>query len=1078
MSSVVIRAGCLACVLMLGPGIAVAGDFCSMVPEGTPCDDGNPCTAGDTCQGGRCIPGPPGGGSCEDGNACTFGDSCNGTSCEGVPTTCDDQNACTDDSCDPSSGCDYVPNTAPCNDGNSCTLGEECSGGFCTGGAPLDCDDQNVCTTDSCFSGSCFHGGNPGQPCDDGSACTAEDICDFGQGTTCSGGFVGCDDGNTCTVDVCDPETGCANQPSPGAPCSDGNACTMNDTCDAPGTACISGPPVVCSAQDVCHVAGSCDPESGCSNPTVPDGTSCADADPCNGDESCQTGVCRSGLGPSCDDDDPCTTDVCDPQSGCAHSVLPDDTTCDDLDACDGLEQCQTGTCTAGTALDCADGEPCTEDRCFAIKRETRGYVEQTAASVVTEAPFTFVSPAGGLLVYVTQHRETYDHPVDGPTSVIVRVLEFAVDPERVAWIVENGSPRAILPGERFELRRTRPYGASLEFDYLAQPAAAHDLGDGRTRVLVPYAMYEGGCTFINQLGGPECQLPPEPVADLNGDSDPFDGMVAYSAIEIDRATRTILDIEHVVTDTEGSAQTMATNGRTIVHINPEAGDADCTFPSGSFGYCFMRGARADRNGDGHHDAILALHDVDTNETRLSFLRTFWDLQDATPEVGGDLVAFESLERWPDRDYSGDGDFNDIAIRYTSIAELFAQPTLTPRLGPIGSFLAGPFKLTGVEGSLLTYLGDELRLFHADTKGDVTTRSPASFYAEGAFQLAGGIEAFSTPEGGEVDEHPGGADYNGDGDRADTQLRFYEHATRTIVTTNVTQYDSGGNPTEARGEATSDGEILAYSRYPAPFTSPTPLDIRFIRVAPCAGAPCGEEGEHCSLRDEFDGTPCPDGDACNGEESCSSGTCQPGSPVTCQDFNECTDDSCVEGGCEYVPHSDACDDFDACTISDQCAGGFCSGVPRNCDDANVCTSDSCDPSSGCHNLPHFGPCDDGDACTIDDACNSETCAGAPVAPPGEVQDIRATGDSTLDWLAVSGATGYEVLRGLLSALPVGPGGGDELCLGAVPSPPFTDAHVPAAGSGIWYLIRALDDCGPGGWGAASGGGPRASTTCP
>ena len=39
---------------------------------------------------------------------------------------------------------------------------------------------------------------------------------------------------------------------------------------------------------------------------------------------------------------------------------------------------------------------------------------------------------------------------------------------------------------------------------------------------------------------------------------------------------------------------------------------------------------------------------------------------------------------------------------------------------------------------------------------------------------------------------------------------------------------------------------------------------------------------------------CDDGDVCNGDETCNAGVCDPGTPLTCDDSNPCTDDSCDE----------------------------------------------------------------------------------------------------------------------------------------------------------------------------------------
>jgi hypothetical protein len=93
---------------------------------------------------------------------------------------CNDSNPCTNDSCDPASGaCLHADNTAPCIDGNACTTGDICNGGACVG-APVNCDDDNVCTTDSCETATgCVHASNA-NACDDGNDCTVGDFCAIG----------------------------------------------------------------------------------------------------------------------------------------------------------------------------------------------------------------------------------------------------------------------------------------------------------------------------------------------------------------------------------------------------------------------------------------------------------------------------------------------------------------------------------------------------------------------------------------------------------------------------------------------------------------------------------------------------------------------------------------------------------------------------------------------------------------------------------------------------------------------------------------------------------------------------------
>jgi len=110
-------------------------------------------------------------------------------------------------------------------------------------------------------------------------------------------------------------------------------------------------------------------------------------------------------------------------------------------------------------------------------------------------------------------------------------------------------------------------------------------------------------------------------------------------------------------------------------------------------------------------------------------------------------------------------------------------------------------------------------------------------------------------------------------------------------------------------------------------------------------------------------------------------------------------------------------------------------------------------------------------------------------PPGEVDGVRAQSKQIFAWTATPNALRYDVLRGNVQALPVGPGGGDEICEDDTPSPSFTDSIIPGTVTGpIWWLIRAENNCSPNGigtWGVRHvnpgppGNGPaRTTTTCP
>ena len=104
---------------------------------------------------------------CTDNDMCSGEERCVDMKCvAGTPLECDDGNVCTDDSCDPQGGCLYVNNTSACEDGNACTEGDQCANGVCEEGTSLSCDDSNLCTTDTCDQESgCIHDPVPGCVC-------------------------------------------------------------------------------------------------------------------------------------------------------------------------------------------------------------------------------------------------------------------------------------------------------------------------------------------------------------------------------------------------------------------------------------------------------------------------------------------------------------------------------------------------------------------------------------------------------------------------------------------------------------------------------------------------------------------------------------------------------------------------------------------------------------------------------------------------------------------------------------------------------------------------------------------------
>jgi microsomal dipeptidase-like Zn-dependent dipeptidase len=115
-----------------------------------------------------------------------------------------------------------------------------------------------------------------------------------------------------------------------------------------PGNDDVSGGP----GQDACQ-------GSACEAPE-PALTTCASNAECGGGTHCVSHVCLSCLGNAeCADVNLCTSDVCTPLVGCGNQALPDGSSCADADVCNGDEVCKNGACLEGHPPHCDDGQFC-----------------------------------------------------------------------------------------------------------------------------------------------------------------------------------------------------------------------------------------------------------------------------------------------------------------------------------------------------------------------------------------------------------------------------------------------------------------------------------------------------------------------------------------------------------------------------------------------------------------------------------------------------------------------------------------------------------------------------------------------
>lgn len=169
---------------------------------------------------------------------------------------------------------------------------------------------------------------------------------------------------------------------------------------------------------------------------------------------------------------------------------------------------------------------------------------------------------------------------------------------------------------------------------------------------------------------------------------------------------------------------------------------------------------------------------------------------------------------------------------------------------------------------------------------------------------------------------------------------------------------------------------------------------------------------------------CDDGFACTIDECVGSVCVHTPMDAICDDNNQCTAESCLEGfGCTIAAVSGSCDDEIWCNGTDVCLGGACalhSGDPcaggaeclnvcneevDNCrspfgypctSDGNVCTDDVCSGVGSCLHVTNSAPCDDGVFCDGPDFCVNGVCSFSVGNPCDPASDCAHTCDEAAD----------------------------------------------------------------------------------
>lgn len=672
-----------------------------------------------------------------------------------------------------------------------------------------------------------------------------------------------------------------------GASCSDGNVCNGEELCQA--GECMAGTPPDCDDGNQC-TRDVCEPEQGCTHPPVPDETPCANHNRCDGREVCSGGVCQGGKPPDCDDDNPCTEDWCNRDAGCMHEAVDDGQTCGES-AC-GEMVCSGGTCVAADPQSCNDGNPCTIEHCD----------PQTGCQYQARSD----GVSCGVCKECRQGR-----CVDDPDCEQEDPGGCGCQPSRGASGKTGAGPLAWLLGACGLLllgRRGRPgwlaLACILAFGCGPEPA--------------PLLRYHG-----------------RPI--INGSPDDTQAHQAVVAV---------YDNYALCTGTLVAPRVVMTAGHCISQRDM---------------------------------VVLFGHDVST------------------------AVVRQVIEKRVHPDYTLDPPTHDIAmLRLGSdpppgVAPIPWLPqSLAVASADIGSDLV-------YVGYGTTETGDTgLRLTVTNQLEWICTRSGGCSVGSGYPAYQDTICADQSPggpchgdSGGPAFIHRGGQEYvAGVTSYGDQYCQYFGCSTKVDAYEDfIVDFVGGvqGAPCTATDQCLPG--LLCVDGVCCQSVCDGVCQACNLPSSPgvCATVP--------------DETPCPDRDLCDGQEVCRQGQCLDGAPLDCTNDNLCTRDDCDPAtGCLYTPVADGapCPNANLCDGEETCLEGVCqAGAPLDCDDLRLCTRDRCEPATGCAHevLPDGTACGGG-------ACGPATCA-AGVCVPEDTAVCDDADACTRDWCDPASGCAHE-----------------------------------------------------------------------
>ncbi|NUN13132.1 MAG: lamin tail domain-containing protein [Myxococcales bacterium] len=860
-------------------------------------------------------------------NTDVFGGQCKA----GTALVCNDNSVCTTDSCNPATGCVFAPNPAACNDNNPCTVDACSTAGTCTNTAKT-CNDNNVCTTDSCdpVSGECSF---VAKVCNDNNACTT-DAC--GPTGACVFTAKTCTDGDSCTNDSCDAQTGACKFTA--VMCNDGNACTA-DACVA-GAGCTFST-LVCNDNNNC-TTDSCNTATGC----------VFAAKNCNDLSACTTDSCNPATGcvntpVLCNDNDACTTDSCVNSTGCAFTPM----VCNDNNACTADSCAPLSGCTT-TAVNCDDGNACTTDSCSPVSGCSN---IPSVGAILSEnfdgtAPGWTKSGAWGIGAAVATSSCSSSGCYGNAPGV-------DNTPGNANGIASLGGCVKLLAGAKGCLMSPPVNAASATELTLKYFSLTNDVGatvvdrkievlKGGTWNLVWRAPVVGACNS-------ETTWKENSVDLLPWKSNGLQVRFCYEAYSssTDAPRWRIDDVAIQYNDgscDDGNACTAESCGAMgqCVHTPVQCGDGD---PCTGVEVCSVSEGCVVAPDAGQKVGVLGVGGVPVNKT--AALVGLWQAQGADAEVVSDVVVAPGST------------YGILHVLLSSIDSLTAAQKTA-----IKTHLTAWTQAGGV----LVVHSTRLNIGSATLNSDYTELLPTS--TSGTVEMyKQSVADVMIPLGSVVAAGPGGAvgDTTLDGSSAQPAAAGYLWAMAAGSVSMVLMQSTAKDPHAVAVTWPSGAGRVYYSA------------MRLEAAMGATGAPyaaiVGQYFPNVAAwaKSVAKPTVCNDASACTAD-LCAGAVCS-FVPQSCSDNNACTMDTC-DGTLACKNETLVCpDDGSVCTTESCDPQTGCKTTPIVCNDNVACTVDSCLPATGCKYTQNDGACSDGDVCNGQEKCTGAGCVAAKVA---------------------------------------------------------------------------------------------------